>query len=80
MTYTPANRAIYKQKVHSRNFDVTILNCNVAGTGNKAQAMTLIMTMTLMMMIMMTHYFSDNLAAPGIEPGTSGSVARNSVH
>jgi hypothetical protein len=25
-----------------------------------------------------THYFSENLVAPGIEPGTSGSVARNS--
>jgi hypothetical protein len=25
-----------------------------------------------------THYFSENLGAPGIEPGTSGSVARNS--
>jgi hypothetical protein len=24
-----------------------------------------------------THYFSENLAAPGIELGTSGSVARN---
>jgi hypothetical protein len=24
-----------------------------------------------------THYFSENLIAPGIEPGTSGSVARN---
>jgi hypothetical protein len=24
-----------------------------------------------------THYFSENLVAPGIEPGTSGSVARN---
>jgi hypothetical protein len=27
-----------------------------------------------------THYFSENLIAPGIEPGTSGSVARNSGH
>jgi hypothetical protein len=27
-----------------------------------------------------THYFSENLVAPGIEPGTSGSVARNSDH
>jgi hypothetical protein len=27
-----------------------------------------------------THYFSENLVAPGIEPGTSGSVARNSGH
>jgi hypothetical protein len=26
------------------------------------------------------HYFSENLVAPGIEPGTSGSVARNSDH
>jgi hypothetical protein len=25
-----------------------------------------------------THYFSENLVAPGIEPGTSGSAARNS--
>jgi hypothetical protein len=25
-----------------------------------------------------THYFSEALVAPGIEPGTSGSVARNS--
>jgi hypothetical protein len=25
-----------------------------------------------------THYFSENLVAPGIEPGASGSVARNS--
>jgi hypothetical protein len=25
-----------------------------------------------------THYFSENLVAPRIEPGTSGSVARNS--
>jgi hypothetical protein len=24
-----------------------------------------------------THCVSENLAAPGIEPGTSGSVARN---
>jgi hypothetical protein len=24
-----------------------------------------------------THYFSENLIAPGIEPGTFGSVARN---
>jgi hypothetical protein len=24
------------------------------------------------------HYFSENLVAPGIEPGSSGSVARNS--
>jgi hypothetical protein len=24
------------------------------------------------------HYFSENLVAPGIEPRTSGSVARNS--
>jgi hypothetical protein len=23
------------------------------------------------------HYFSENLVAPGIEPGTFGSVARN---
>jgi hypothetical protein len=27
-----------------------------------------------------THYFSKNVVAPGIEPGTSGSVARNSDH
>jgi hypothetical protein len=27
-----------------------------------------------------THYFSENLIAPGIEPGSSGSVARNSDH
>jgi hypothetical protein len=27
-----------------------------------------------------THYFSKNLVAPGIEPGISGSVARNSDH
>jgi hypothetical protein len=27
-----------------------------------------------------THYFSENLAAPGIELETSGSVARNSGH
>jgi hypothetical protein len=27
-----------------------------------------------------THYFSENLVAPGIEPGTSGSVARDSDH
>jgi hypothetical protein len=26
------------------------------------------------------HYFSENLVAPGIEPGISGSVARNSDH
>jgi hypothetical protein len=26
------------------------------------------------------HYFSEKLVAPGIEPGTSGSVARNSDH
>jgi hypothetical protein len=26
------------------------------------------------------HYFSENLVTPGIEPGTSGSVARNSEH
>jgi hypothetical protein len=24
-----------------------------------------------------THYFSENLVVPGIEPGTSGSVAKN---
>jgi hypothetical protein len=24
-----------------------------------------------------THYFSENLVAPGIEPGSSGSVDRN---
>jgi hypothetical protein len=27
-----------------------------------------------------THYFSENLVAPGIEPRTSGSGARNSDH
>jgi hypothetical protein len=27
-----------------------------------------------------THYFSENLVAMGIEPGISGSVARNSDH
>jgi hypothetical protein len=27
-----------------------------------------------------THYFSENLVAPGIEYGTSGSVARNADH
>jgi hypothetical protein len=27
-----------------------------------------------------THYFSENLAGSGIEPGTSRSVARNSEH
>jgi hypothetical protein len=27
-----------------------------------------------------THYFLENLVAPGIEPGTSGSVASNSDH
>jgi hypothetical protein len=27
-----------------------------------------------------THYFSENLVAPGIEPGASVSVARNSDH
>jgi hypothetical protein len=27
-----------------------------------------------------THYLSENLVAPGIEPGTSVSVARNSDH
>jgi hypothetical protein len=26
------------------------------------------------------QYFSENLVAPGIEPGTYGSVARSSVH
>jgi hypothetical protein len=26
-----------------------------------------------------THYFSENLVAPGIEPGTSGSVATEAV-
>jgi hypothetical protein len=26
------------------------------------------------------HYYSENLVAPGIQPGTSGSVARNSGH
>jgi hypothetical protein len=27
-----------------------------------------------------TQYFSDNLVVPEIEPGISGSVARNSDH
>jgi hypothetical protein len=27
-----------------------------------------------------THYFSENLVAPGIEPETFESVARNSYH
>jgi hypothetical protein len=27
-----------------------------------------------------THYFTENLVAPVIEPGTSGSVARNCDH
>jgi hypothetical protein len=27
-----------------------------------------------------THCYSENLAAPGIEPGTSGSAARDSDH
>jgi hypothetical protein len=27
-----------------------------------------------------THYFSENLVAPRIEPGISGSEARNSDH
>jgi hypothetical protein len=27
-----------------------------------------------------TYYYSENLVALGIEPGTSGSVARNSDH
>jgi hypothetical protein len=27
-----------------------------------------------------THYFSENLVVPGIEPRGSGSVARNSDH
>jgi hypothetical protein len=27
-----------------------------------------------------THYFSENLVVPGIEPGTSGYVARNYDH
>jgi hypothetical protein len=27
-----------------------------------------------------THYYSENLIVPGIEPGTSGSVARSSDH
>jgi hypothetical protein len=26
-----------------------------------------------------THYFSENLVAPGRKPGTSGSVARNPI-
>jgi hypothetical protein len=26
------------------------------------------------------HYFSDNLVSQGTEPGTTGSVARNSDH
>jgi hypothetical protein len=29
-------------------------------------------------MAVIYYYFSENLAAPGIEPGTSGSVARTS--
>jgi hypothetical protein len=28
----------------------------------------------------MTHYFSENLVASGIEPEMSGTVARNSDH
>jgi hypothetical protein len=27
-----------------------------------------------------TYYFSENLVSPGDEPGTSGSVGRNSDH
>jgi hypothetical protein len=27
-----------------------------------------------------THYLSDNLVTPGIEPGTSGYVVRNAYH
>jgi hypothetical protein len=27
-----------------------------------------------------THYYQENLVAPGIESGTSGSAARNSDH
>jgi hypothetical protein len=27
-----------------------------------------------------THYFSENLIAPEIEPGSAGSVARNFEH
>jgi hypothetical protein len=27
-----------------------------------------------------THYFSENVVEPGIGPGTSGSVAKNSDH
>jgi hypothetical protein len=27
-----------------------------------------------------THYFSQNLVGPGIQPGSSGFVARNSGH
>jgi hypothetical protein len=27
-----------------------------------------------------THYFSENLVAPGIEAGTSGSAVKNSDH
>jgi hypothetical protein len=27
-----------------------------------------------------TYYFSENLVAPGIDPETTGSVARNSDH
>jgi hypothetical protein len=30
--------------------------------------------------LLQTHYFSEYLVAPGIKPGTSGSVARNSDH
>jgi hypothetical protein len=28
--------------------------------------------------MLQTHYYSENLVAPRIEPGTSGSVAKNS--
>jgi hypothetical protein len=27
-----------------------------------------------------THYFSENLVLPGIEHGTTGTVARNTYH
>jgi hypothetical protein len=30
--------------------------------------------------LVQTHYVSENLVAPGIELGTSGSVARNCDH
>jgi hypothetical protein len=30
--------------------------------------------------LLQTHYFSENLVAPGTEPRSSGSVVRNSAH